>query len=154
MISDVTTDTSVLIKGLVTPRRKINDTHFDESVRLHKNALTILERIETGEYHNHIPVLAIIETACVVSRLTNDPESASLAVSFVSNHSKLYDTTILLEKSIEVGIKTKASGFDVVFIACAAMMNSTLITDDRKMFEKATEIGIETIFLRDMSITR
>jgi len=30
------------------------------------------------------------------------------------------------------------------------MTNSTLITDDRKMFEKATEIGIKTIFLRDI----
>jgi len=107
MISDVTTDTSVLIKGLVTPRRKVNDALFNESVRLHKNALIILEKIENGEYHNHIPVLAIIETACVVSRLTNDPESPSLAVSFVSNNSKLYDTTILLEKSIEIGIKQK-----------------------------------------------
>ncbi len=54
MISDVTTDTSILIKGLVTPRRKVNDALFDESVLIRENALTILEKIETRKYHNHI----------------------------------------------------------------------------------------------------
>jgi len=32
---------------------------------------------------------------------------------------KLYDTADLLERSIEIGIASKASGFDVIFMACA-----------------------------------
>lgn len=153
MINNVTTDTSVLVKGLVPPRRKNNDNILRESIQIHENAVSILEKIESGYYSNHIPLIALIETACVVSRLTNDPSSASLAVSFVSNNAKMYDTAILLEKSIEVGIKTKASGFDVLFIACADLTNSKLITDDRKMYEKACEIGIDTIFLREYSLS-
>jgi len=145
----VTTDTTVLIKGLVPPRRKRDDALLDESNRLYTTALEVLRRIELGDYENHIPLLALIETACVVSRLTNDPESASLATSFVSSHANLYDTTDLLLRSIEIGIKTKASGFDVIFMACADMTGSLLITDDRKMYEKSLEFGLEAALLRE-----
>ena len=145
----VTTDTTVLIRGLVPPRRKREDAILGESIRIHQTALTILHRIEQGDYQNHIPLLALIETACVVSRLTNDSESASLATSFVSSHAKLYDTTELLERSIEIGIKTKASGFDVIFMACADLTGSLLITDDRKMYDKSVEFGLEAALLRE-----
>lgn len=147
--SRVTTDTTVLVRGLVPPRRKRHDVIFDEYLRLHTSASEVLRRIEQGEYQNHIPLLALIETACVVSRLTNDPESASLSVSFVSSHAKLYDTADLLERSIEIGIASKASGFDVIFMACADVTGSQLITDDRKMFERARESGIDTTLLRE-----
>lgn len=147
--SRVTTDTTVLVRGLVPPRRRSKDALSDEYIRLHTSASEVLRRIEQEEYQNHIPLLALIETACVVSRLTNDPESASLSVSFVSSHAKMYDTADLLERSIEIGIATKASGFDVIFMACADMNDSLLITDDRKMHERARESGIDTILLRD-----
>jgi len=147
--SRVTTDTTVLVRGLVPPRRKRHDVIFEEYVRLHTRASEVLRRIEQGEYQNHIPLLALIETACVVSRLTNDPESASLSVSFVSSHAKLYDTADLLERSIEIGIASKASGFDVIFMACADVTGSQLITDDRKMYERARESGIDTTLLRE-----
>ncbi|MCX6698930.1 MAG: hypothetical protein NTV68_03225 [Methanomicrobiales archaeon] len=142
--SRVTTDTTVLVRGLVPPRRKRQDLIYEESIRLHSSASEVLRRIEQGEYQNHIPLLALIETACVVSRLTNDPESASLSVSFVSSHAKLYDTADLLERSIEIGIASKASGFDVIFMACADITGSLLITDDRKMYERARESGIDS----------
>ena len=54
-----------------------------------------------------------------------------------------------LKRSIEIGIKTKASGFDVIFMACADMTGSLLITDDRKMYEKSIEFGLEATLLRE-----
>ena len=147
--SRVTTDTTVLVLGLVPPRRRRHDVISEDYIRLHSSASEVLRRIEQGKYQNHIPLLALIETACVVSRLTNDPESASLSVSFVSRHAKLYDTADLLERSIEIGITSKASGFDVIFIACADITGSLLITDDRKMYQRARESGIDTTLLRE-----
>jgi len=55
---------------------------------------------------------------------------------------KMYDTADLLERSIEIGIMTKSSGFEVIFIACADMNGSLLITDYRKMPERARQSGI------------
>ena len=154
MGSRVTTDTTVLVRGLIPPRRKRRDSLTEEYLRLHTSVLEVLRRIEQGKYQNHIPLIALIETACVVSRLTNDPESASLAVSFVSSHAKMYDAADLLERALEIGIATKASGFDVIFMACAAMAGSLLITDDRKMYDKSVEYGIEAVLLREWEQNR
>jgi predicted nucleic acid-binding protein len=50
----------------------------------------------------------------------------------VSQNSRVYSDVYLLERSIEIGVRTKASGFDVVFMACAEETGSMLITDDKK----------------------
>ena len=104
--------------------------------------------MELGEYSNHVPLVALIEVASVVSRLTNEPKSVGLALSYVSENAKLYPDVYLLERSIEIGKETKASGFDVLFMACAEMSGSLLLTDDRKMYEKSAEYGLEVNFLR------
>lgn len=145
----VTTDTSVMIKGLVPPRRRKKDQLYETQLGLHLRSREILSKIESGEYINHIPMLALIETACVVSRLS-DEERADLALSFVSQNSRLYSDAYLLERSIEVGKRTMASGFDVVFMACAEETGSTLITDDRKMYERANDYGMDVRFLREL----
>lgn len=145
----VTTDTSVMIKGLVPPRRRKKDQLYETQLSLHLRSREILSNIESGEYVNHIPMLALIEVACVVSRLS-DEERADLALSFVSQNSRLYSDAYLLERSIEVGKRTMASGFDVVFMACAEETGSTLITDDRKMYKRANDYGLDVRFLRDL----
>lgn len=149
MSTRVTADTSVMVKGLVPPRRRKRDQLYEVQLGLHLRSKEILSKIESGEYINHIPLLALIETACVVSRLS-DEERADLALSFVSQNSRLYSDAYLLVRSVEVGIRTKASGFDVVFMACAEETDSTLITDDRKMYERANDFGLDVRFLRDL----
>ena len=63
MGSRVTTDTTVLVRGLIPPRRKRRDSLTEEYLRLHTSALEVLRRIEQGKYQNHIPLIALIETA-------------------------------------------------------------------------------------------
>ncbi len=150
MVTNVTTDTSVIIKGLIPPRRRKKDQLYETQLDLHLRSREIMSLIESGEYVNHIPLLALVETSCVVSRLTDDDESADLALSFVSQNSRLYSDADLLDRSIEIGKRTKASGFDVVFMACAEENGSILITDDRKMYERADDYGLYVKFLRDL----
>ena len=52
-------------------------------------------------------MIALIETVCVVARLTNDDESVELALSFVSQNSELYSDAYLLEKAIDYGLEAK-----------------------------------------------
>jgi predicted nucleic acid-binding protein len=148
---DVTTDTTVIVKGLIPPRRKKSDTIYEEYLNLHRKAKNILLKIESGIYKNHIPLVALIETVCVVARLTNDYESVKLALSFVSQNSELYSDAYLLEKAMEIGMRTKASGFDVVFMSCAEVTGSILITDDKRMYEKAWDYGLDAEFLRELN---
>lgn len=148
MTINVTTDTSVLIKGLVPPRRRVKDQLLNDQLNLHLRSHEILSKVEHGEYLNHVPLIALIEVASVVSRLANDHNSVNLALSYVSENSKLYPDVYLIEKSIEIGKETKASGFDVLFMACAEVSGSILLTDDRKMYERASECGMQVDFLR------
>jgi predicted nucleic acid-binding protein len=145
----VTVDTSVMVKGLVPPRRRKKDELYEAQLNLHLRSRGILLKVESGEYSNHIPMLALIETACVVSRLS-DEMRANLALDYLSENARFYSDAYLMERSIEIGIRTKASGFDVIFMACAAETGSTLITDDRKMFERANDYGLDVIYLRDI----
>jgi len=144
----VTVDTSVMVKGLVPPRRRKQDELYEHQLDLHLRSREVLLQIESGEYENHLPIIALIETACVVSRLS-DEVRADLALNFVGNNSKLYSDGFLIELAIEIGLKTKASGFDVLFMACAEKANSKLVTDDKKMREKADDYGLDVLFLRD-----
>lgn len=41
-MSDVTTDTTVLVKGLIPPRRKKKDAIYDEYLNLHRKAKDVL----------------------------------------------------------------------------------------------------------------
>ena len=148
MTIKVTTDTSVLISGLVPPRRRIKDQLFFQQHDLYMRSNEILEKIASKEYANHVPLITMIEVAAVVSRLTNDAESVELALSFVNDNSRLYPDVYLLDRAVEIGKATKASGFDVLFMACSEVSGSRLLTDDRKMYEKAVEYGLNADFLR------
>jgi hypothetical protein len=50
---DVTADTTVIVKGLIQPRRKKSDTIYEEYLNLHRKAKNILLKIESGIYKNH-----------------------------------------------------------------------------------------------------
>ena len=149
MATNVTVDTSVIVKALVPPRRKKQDKLFDLQRELHLSCRDVLLKTESGEYANHIPLLALIETACVVSRLS-DTQRAGLALTFLGQNSRFYGVAYLMERSIRIGMRTKASGFDVVFMACAEETGSILITDDRKMYDRANDYGLDVIFVRDV----
>lgn len=139
------------MKGLVPPRRKKRDEIYEESLRLHKLAKDFLEKIEYGECRLYIPSVALIESGAVISRVTNKKHIAKDAVGFLKGVSEeiFYDYQIL-DKAIEIGIETKASGFDTTFVACAKLTDSTLVTDDKRMFEVAKNYGIKALLLREI----
>ncbi|QDA31529.1 type II toxin-antitoxin system VapC family toxin [Thermococcus indicus] len=41
------------------------------------------------------------------------------------------------------------SGFDVLFLACTKRADAKLVTDDKKMYEKAVKAGIKAELLRE-----
>jgi predicted nucleic acid-binding protein len=87
------------------------------------------------------PLVMLVEVATVVSRLSSSE----------TQHSRFYSDIYLLDEAIELGIQTKMSGFDVLFLACAKACEAVLITDDLKMYEKAKEVGIKSQLLREIS---
>ncbi|WP_297489655.1 type II toxin-antitoxin system VapC family toxin [Thermococcus sp.] len=152
MTTDLVLDTSVFVKGFVPPKRKKRDEVYYSRLALHRKAKSILNEVAMGEILLHEPVVMLVETASVVSRLSSSPALPRLAVSFITEHSLLYSDVYLLETAIDIGITTKASGFDVLFLACAKKANAKLITDDKKMYEKAVKAGIKAELLREITL--
>ena len=146
----VTLDTTVLAKGIIPPRRRKKDYVYEEQFRLHTIAKAVIREVENKESVMHIPSAAIVEIAAVGARLTGKEERGVQASAFVNEHGNIIYDIDLLEEAVKIASKTKTSGFDSVFIACAKTTNSILITDDRKMHDAAIKVGVKSKLLRDM----
>lgn len=147
---EYTLDTTILAKGIIPPRRTKKDALFAEEQRLHNLAKSILTKIESKQSVMNIPTVAIIETAAVARRLTGKEERGIQAADYVRAHGNIIYDIIVIDKAIEIAAKTGVSGFDALFIACAVVTNSVLVTDDKKMFDAAIEIGVSAPLLRDI----
>lgn len=147
----LTIDSNVLVKALAPPRRRKDDEIYKLQLALHQKAKEIFEGVIRKEKIMFIPSVVLVEVAAVISRITNNEEDAAEAVDRVRKHSHrvLFDSDIL-ESSITTAIKTKASGFDNIVLACAVLTESALITDDKKLHEIAKEHKIKSYLLKEL----
>ena len=146
-----TIDTSVIVKGLVPPRRKKKDEILGQQKKMHKLARSYLDKVRNKEVDMYIPAIALVETGIVVSRITNNEEDSKKAVSFLKKNAThiFYDHEIL-EEAISLGIETKASGYDTMFLVIAKESVSELLTDDALQHKAALSKGIASSLLREM----
>lgn len=96
------------------------------------------------------PSVAIIEIAAVGARLTGKEERGIQASDYIKKYGNIFYDIGLLDEAVSIAAKTKISGFDSVFIACAKVTDSVLFTDDKKMYEAALKLGVKAKLLRDM----
>lgn len=149
-MSNVTLDTTVLANAIVPPRRRKQDSMYNEQMRLHDTAKSITTKVEKRQDIMNIPSVTMVEIAAVAARLTGKEERGIQASDYVKQHGTIVYDIFLVEEAIRIAAQTKISGFDSVFIACAKLTNSTLITDDKKMYETAVKIGINAKLLRNI----
>ena len=149
-MNSVTLDTTVLAKGIVPPRRRKKDIIYQEQFRLFTLAKSVITEVENRKSVMNIPSAAVVEIAAVVARLTGKEERGIQASDYVKKHGNIIFDIELLDKAVGIAAQTKISGFDSIFIACAKFSNSTLITDDKKMFDAAVKVGIKAKLLRDI----
>lgn len=149
-MSSITLDTTVLAKGIIPPRRRKKDIIYEEQFRLYTIAKSIIKEVEDKKALMNVPSVAIVEIAAVGARLTGKAERGIQASDFVKKHGNIIYDINLLDEAVKIASRTKSSGFDSIFITCAKITNSTLITDDKKMFDAAVKIGIKAKLLRDI----
>ena len=149
-MNNITLDTTVLAKGIIPPRRRKKDAIYEEQFRLYTLAKSIIREVEDKESVMNIPSVAIVEIAAVGARLTGKEERGIQASDFVREYGNIIYDIDLLYEAVRTASKTKISGFDSIFITCAKVTNSTLITDDKKMHNAAVKVGVKAKLLRDM----
>ena len=147
---NLTLDTTILAKAIIPPRRRKKDSIFEEQFRLHIIAKSITEKIENRQDIMLIPAVALIEIAAVAARLTGKNERGIQASDYVKEYGSIIYDTFLIDEAIRIAAETKISGFDSIFIACAKLTDSTLITDDKNMYQAAIKIGINAKLLREI----
>jgi predicted nucleic acid-binding protein len=145
-----TLDTTVLAKGIVPPRRRKKDAIYDEQFRLYSLARSILHNVESSVSVMNVPSVALIEIAAVAARLTGKEDRGLQASDYVREHANIVYDSSLLDESVSIAARTMISGFDSIYIACAKHTGSTLITDDKGMYDAAIRISVKAELLRDM----
>ena len=146
-----TMDTSFAVKGLIPPRRKKRDEIFEQQQKMFNLARSYLDRVRSKEVEMFLPAIALVETGIVVSRITNNEEDSQRAVSFLRrNASHIFYDHEILEEAISFGIKTKASGYDTMFLTVAELSGSELLTDDSLQHRIALSRGVVPHLLREM----
>jgi len=84
--------------------------------------------------------------------LTNNKTLAKESVVFLYENAEeiLFDFETLA-KAVETGIKTKASGFDNLYLAVTDITNSTLLTDDLQLHKLAKKVNLKSKLLRKIA---
>ena len=146
-----TIDTSFAVKGIVPPRRKKRDEILEKQQKMHRIARSWLDKVRDKHAEMYIPAIALIETAIVISRITNNEDDSRKAISFLrKNAAHVFYEHEVLEEAISFGIETKASGYDTMFLTIAEVTQSELLTDDSLQHKIALSRGIISHLLRDM----
>ncbi len=128
----VTLDASVLIKWYIA-RPNEQDT---------EQALAVLDGIENSDITLIQPPHALAEVAAVLARETPDHAAANLqelsrifAVGSIHQSMAAYQSAIGLSRTLNHHL------FDTLYHAVALEENATLITADRRYYDKAKEAG-------------
>jgi len=110
-----------------------------------------LDRVKRGDAEMYLPAIVLVETGIVVSRITNNEQDSRRAVSFLrGNAAHIFYDHEILEEAISFGIKTKASGYDTIFLTVAEITGSELLTDDSLQHKIALSTGIVSHLLREI----
>jgi len=146
-----TIDTSFAVKGLVPPRRKKRDEILEKQQKMNELARSYPDKVRDKYAEMYIPAVALIETAIVISRITNNEEDSRKAISFLRrNAAHVFYEHDILNEAISFGIEVKASGYDTIFLTIAEVTQSELLTDDSLQHRIALSRGIVSHLLRDM----
>ena len=93
--------------------------------------------------------LAIIETSNAlwkkIQKKEIDLESTKRIVQILSDSVWLLDQRKYAARALEIAAKYRITIYDSLFVACAEMENSDLISCDGRQIEVAGELGIKTI---------
>jgi predicted nucleic acid-binding protein len=75
---------------------------------MHKLARSYLDKVRDKHAEMYIPAVALIETAIVISRITNNEDDSRKAVSFLRrNAAHVFYEHEILEEAISFGIEAK-----------------------------------------------
>lgn len=102
------------------------------------------------------PDLALVEVANALRNkvrlgLTNYEQARASLTIFPGLFSRLVPQIETFREAFEIGCAINHSASDCVYLACAKILNTALLTDDETLFQKASavDLGAKTLRLSD-----
>ncbi|ACX72795.1 PilT protein domain protein [Methanocaldococcus vulcanius M7] len=142
----VVLDTSVIVKSILLPRKSLPKDIYDREIKTHNKCKQLIKFLNNEGINVYLPKVALVEVASVLKR-HGYPKIALQVIESLSNSYNFVSENEIFEHSIDIALKTGASGFDCYFIATSSMLNAILITDDEKMNKHANSIGLKSILI-------
>lgn len=131
MINYLTLDSSVFISAL------------KKDEQYHKEALRVLEKVKDGEFLAIEPLTVLIEIVSAIRRRTGSKELALKVkrdILEINSISFFEIDRISTEKACEIAANIGIRGMDAVVIQIALEQNTTLVSLDIEMLEKAKSL--------------
>ena len=153
---NITLDSNVLVYSFVPPLHK-NKKKREEWRTLHTKARRLFEDIIAGKHELVVPFAVVVEVASVVALLTGKEEFGKDAALEIEDSAQiiLFDSDIK-DRVLDYAVKIKAGGFDNIIAITSIMYGTTLITNDRPLYEKLksfTEVyQFDVRLFRDLNI--
>lgn len=87
----------------------------------------------------------------MVKRLADRGFAVRISTSVLESY-EVVDEAVLFDAAWGIALDTGCSGFDSYFIALAKLKNAALLTDDRKMYYHAGEVGVDSVLIRALAL--
>ncbi len=132
--------------AFVPPIHK-NKEKREEWNNLHIKAKKIYESIIEGKHRLILPFAVIVEVASAVSMLTGKAEFGKDAAIEIEDSAELvlFDSDFK-ERALDYAVKIKAGGFDNIIAIASILYGTTLITNDKPLYDKLVPFSDEYQF--------
>ena len=151
----ISLDANIFIYANISGDMIKNKKKREEWIQLHKKADVIYTDMLKGKHIVIIPSVIVAEVCAVISRMTNSEEEGMKAANQIQQYCiVIYESASIFEELLPIIAKVKGSGIDSILASVAVTEVTTLVTNDRKLFNllEKSQLEIDLRLLADMKI--
>jgi predicted nucleic acid-binding protein len=119
---------------------------FDPHDRFHDVSVTFLRGVAEAGIQLHAPAFAALETACALSRRTDDAGVGVFALERLRAHPLLVLHPLderCLHTAESLGVRARLRAGDALYAATAALLEAPLVSWDTELVERAAALTPE-----------
>ncbi len=151
----ISLDANIFIYANISGEKIKNKKKREEWIQLHKKADVIYTDMLKGKHIVLIPSVIVAEVCAVISRMTNSEEEGMKAANEIQQYCiVIYESASIFEELLPLIAKVKGSGIDSILASVAVTDVTTLVTNDRKLFNllEKSQLELDLRLLAGMNI--
>lgn len=151
----ISLDANIFIYANISGEKIKNKKKREEWIQLHKKADVIYTDMLKGKHIVLIPSVIVAEVCAVISRMTNSEEEGMKAANEIQQYCiVIYESASIFEELLPLIAKVKGSGIDSILASVAVTEVTTLVTNDRKLFNllEKSQLELDLRLLAGMNI--